>query len=207
MLLSCLLLLVHVIHEKAKGEDVSWMRYLPAVTRTSQGHQQQRWFGRDVRGSAHGNEHAGISDPTTRQRRGCNTKIGGCPCTSCSVPPARAADAISSSAGCYWRAPGSTGALGFGSGSGTVEKKHDVNDAFHGNGSFDPKEQLQPPARPCPAVFPRQHAARHFVVFPSLLFVFFFFFNYCLYQAISVLQLSQAETFSATSAPHHSWSH
>lgn len=86
---------------KAKGEEVSWMRYRPAATWTSQGHQQQRWFGRDVRGSAHGNEHAGTSDPTTRQRRGCNMKIGGCPSTSCGVPPARAADAIPSSAGCY----------------------------------------------------------------------------------------------------------
>ena len=82
-------------------------------------------------------------------------------------------------------------------------EKHSVNDAVHGNGSFSPKEQLQPPAWPCPATFPRPHAAWHFVVFSSL----FFLFNYCLYRPISALQLSQAETFSAASAPRHSWSH
>lgn len=128
MFLSCLLLLVHVIDMKAKG-DVSWTHYHPAVTWTLQGHQQPvaemaqlGCVGQCLYESEHSGSSRAGTDLTTSQRRGCRMKIGGCPSTSCGVPSARAAGAVPRGVGCYRRAPGSTGALGLGSSSGAAKK-------------------------------------------------------------------------------------
>lgn len=98
-------------------------------------------------------------------------KIGGAPPPPKVSPRPGLLVQSPSGAGCVG-APGSAAALGLGSSSEAAGKNTALMMLSMEMAVSIPKEQLQPPAWPCPARFPSPHAARPFVVVSSLFFSF-----------------------------------